>query len=77
MPIWFNALTAFGIGPLLIRDLYYHLYQLPLPGFLHFLMVCVTGFSLAGSIGTLFYLLGSTCCGARQHIAVGRWAFCC
>lgn len=57
MPLWFNTLNAFGIGPLLVRDVYFNLYHLPLPSFLHFLMVCVTIGSLAGSVGILFFLV--------------------
>ncbi|GAB4025370.1 glycosyltransferase family 39 protein [Spirosoma koreense] len=59
MPIWWNTLTAFGMGPVLVRDIYFHLYGFPLPEFLHLLMIGLTVCSLLGSIGLLFYLVKS------------------
>ena len=57
MPFWFNVLNGFGIGPLLIRDMYYNLYSLPMAGLLHWLWIGVTTISLSGSIILLFYLV--------------------
>lgn len=57
MPIWWNTLNAFGLGPMLMRDLYFRLYGLPFPDFLHFMMIGITIGSLLGSVGILFYLI--------------------
>ena len=57
MPIWWNTLNAFGLGPMLLRDLYFRLYGLPFPNFLHVIMIGVTVGSLVGSVGILFCLI--------------------
>ncbi|MDB5243979.1 MAG: 4-amino-4-deoxy-L-arabinose transferase, partial [Spirosoma sp.] len=57
MPIWWNTLNAFGFGPMLLRDIYYRLYGLPFPEFVHLMMIGVTIGSLLGSIGILYYLI--------------------
>ncbi|WP_420147430.1 hypothetical protein [Spirosoma sp.] len=57
MPIWFNTLTAFGIGPILLRDVYYRMYDMPVPDVLRFIMMGVTICSLLGSICILYYLI--------------------
>ncbi|WP_080054904.1 ArnT family glycosyltransferase [Spirosoma aerolatum] len=57
MPIWWNILNAFGLGPMLIRDMFYRMYTLPTPGFLHIAMGLITIGSILGSVGVLFFLI--------------------
>ncbi|UFH54834.1 glycosyltransferase family 39 protein [Spirosoma sp. KNUC1025] len=59
MPVWWNTLSAFGLGPMLVRDLYFRLYGLPVPGVLQFIMVIVTAISLAGSICVLYSIINA------------------
>lgn len=57
MPVWFNTLSAFGLGPVLLRDVYYRLYGLPMPDVLRLIMNGVTIVSLFGSVVILYYLI--------------------
>ena len=57
MPIWFNTLSAFGLGPVLVRDIYYRLYELPMPDALHVVMIGVTILSLLGSVIICYHLI--------------------
>lgn len=57
MPIWWNVLTTFGLGPILFRDTFYHLYALPVPYSLHVVMCIVTIASILGSVGISYYLI--------------------
>ncbi|MBD2751790.1 glycosyltransferase family 39 protein [Spirosoma validum] len=57
MPIWFNVLNAFGIGPILLKDLYYRIYSLPFPTLLHIITMLMTGMSLLGSAYILYHLV--------------------
>lgn len=55
MPIWFNTINAYGLGPVLMRDIYYRLYSLNFPNYLHLITIGMTIGSLLGSIGILYY----------------------
>ncbi|GAB4029443.1 glycosyltransferase family 39 protein [Spirosoma gilvum] len=57
MPIWWNVLNAYGLGPILFRDMFYRLYTLPMPVFLRISMGVITVGSIVGSVGVLFYLI--------------------
>lgn len=57
MPIWWNVLNAFGLGPMLMRDTFYRLYTLPTPNFLRILMGFVTIGSILGSVGIIYYFI--------------------
>lgn len=77
MPIWFNVFSAFGIGPALLKDVYYRIYSLPVPALLHVLLVIVTGVSLLGSACILYniiklvpYLVRSSIGSSQRAIAV-------
>ena len=57
MPVWFNTLSAFGLGPVLFRDTYYRLHGPPMPAVLGLIMKGVTGMSLVGSAVILYHLI--------------------
>ncbi|MBN8823869.1 MULTISPECIES: glycosyltransferase family 39 protein [unclassified Spirosoma] len=57
MPIWWNVLNAFGLGPMLMRDMFYRLYTLPTPTFLRVAMGFVTIGSIFGSVCVIYYFI--------------------
>ena len=57
MPIWWNTFSAFGLGPVLLRDLYFRLYVLPMSEFHSLIMIVVTVMSLLGSVCVFYYLI--------------------
>ncbi len=57
MPVWFNTLSAFGLGPVLLRDAYYRLHGPPMSDALWLIMKSVTVISLVGSILILYHLI--------------------
>ncbi|SFC13244.1 glycosyltransferase family 39 protein [Spirosoma endophyticum] len=70
MPIWWNTISAFGLGPVLLRDIYFRLYGFPLPSLLYFITVCSTICSLLGSVGLLFYMVRAVKYLARWPLSV-------
>jgi hypothetical protein len=57
MVIWWNIINVHGLGPLSMRDVYFHLYNLPVPPLLQLILSGITAFSLVGGMCILLYLI--------------------